>query len=107
MKAAHSSELHLHQKLNNIKASALRVVQQQMLKTCDKLEMTLHVDVWADPWQRHWLGAIAECFDETRHRQSRLVGFEDLDTWAESLKRLSTPSTNSRNKLAVFVREHC
>ena len=46
----------LHQKVSNIKASDLRAMQQQMysqMKNCDKLVMTLHADVWTDPWERH------------------------------------------------------
>ena len=45
-----------HQKVSNIKASDLRAMQQQMysqMRNCDKLVMTLHADVWTDPWERH------------------------------------------------------
>ena len=39
-----------------------------------------YADVWTDPWERHWLGAIAEWVDEVWLRQSRLVGFENVDS---------------------------
>ena len=42
-------------------------MQQQIssfMKTCDKLEMTLNADVWTDPWERHWFGAIAQVQNE-------------------------------------------
>ena len=51
--------------------------------------MTLHADVWTDPWERHWLGAIAEWVDEAGLPQSRLVGFENLDSWADPLESVS------------------
>ena len=46
-----------HQKVSNIKASEFRAMQKQMssfMRTCDKLEMTLHADVWTDPWELAW-----------------------------------------------------
>ena len=81
-----------HQKVSNIKASEFRAMQKQMssfMRTCDKLEMTLHADVWTDPWERNWLGAIAARVDEAGLRQSRLVGFENLDSWADPLESVS------------------
>ena len=49
----------------------------------------MHADVWTDPWERHWLGAIAEWVDEAGLRQSRLVGFENVDSWADPLESVS------------------
>jgi len=63
VKAVHSGVPFSHQKVSNINASEFGAMQQQMssfMKTCDKLEMTLHVDVWTDPWERHWFGAIVQ-----------------------------------------------
>ena len=37
----------------------------------------------------NWLGAIAARVDEAGLRQSRLVGFENLDSWADPLESVS------------------
>ena len=70
--------------------------------------MTLHADVWADLWESHWLGAIAEWVDEAGLRQSRLVGFENVDSWADPLESVSghqaqTAATGSKS---FFVSKH-
>ena len=62
VKVDHSWVPFSQQKVSNIKASEFCAMQKQMssfMRTCDKLEMTLHAYVWTDPWERHWLGAIA------------------------------------------------
>ena len=45
--------------------------------------------MWTDPWERHWFGAIAERADEAGLRQSRLVGIDNLDSWADPLESVS------------------
>ena len=57
--------------------------------SADKGEVVIHADVWTDPWERHWLGAIAERLAEDGFRESFLVAFEDLDSWADPLEDVS------------------
>ena len=70
--------------------------------------MTLHADVWTDPWERHWLGAIAEWVDEAGLRQSRLVGFENVDFWADPLQSVSghQAQTAATGLNTFFVNRH-
>ena len=70
--------------------------------------MTLHADVWTDPWERHWLGAIAEWVDEAWLRQSRLVGFENVDSWADPLESVSghQAQTAATGLKSFFVSKH-
>ena len=70
--------------------------------------MTLHADVWTDPWERHWLGAIAEWVDEAGLRQSRLVGFENVDSWADPLESVSghQAQTAATGLKSFFVSKH-
>ena len=70
--------------------------------------MTLHADVWTDPWERHWLGAIAEWVDEVGLRQSRLVGFENVDSGADPLESVSgyQAQTAATGLKSFFVNKH-
>jgi hypothetical protein len=71
--------------------------------------MALHSDVWADLWERHWLGgAIAEWVDEAGLRQSKLVGFENVDSWADPLESVSghQAQTAATGLKSFFVSKH-
>ena len=71
--------------------------------------MTLHSDVWAGLWERHWLGgAIAQWVDEAGLRQSRLVGFENVDSWADPLESVSghQAQTAATGLKSFFVNKH-
>ena len=83
VKADHSWVSFSHQKVSNIKVSEFCAMQQHMssfMRTCDKLERMLHADVWP---------AIAARVHEARLRQSTVVGFENLDSWADPLASVS------------------
>ena len=55
-----------------------------------------------DPWERYWFGAIAERVDEAWLRQIRLVGFENLDSWADPLESVSAHQAWN----SFFVNKH-
>ena len=65
----------------------------------------LHADVWTDPWERRWLGAIAEWVDEVGLRQ---VGFENVDSWADPLESVSgyQAQTAATGLKSFFVNKH-
>ena len=53
----------------------------------DRHEMVLHVGAWDDQWHRHYLGGIPEWIDDAiGKRKSRLVRFERLAAWVDSLE---------------------
>ena len=94
VKVVHCGVPFSHKKVSNISASEFGAMQQQIssfMKTCDKFEMTLHADVWADPWERHWFWCncpIAKRDDEAGLRQSR-DGFGNVDSWTDPLGSVS------------------
>ena len=82
-----------HQTQSNITQENYALMKERLaaqMARVDRHEIVLHVDAWEDQWHRHYLGGIAEWInDETGKRESRLVCFERLEVWADSLEGLT------------------
>ena len=62
--------------------------------------------MWTDPWERHLLGAIAEWVDEAGLHQSRLVGFENVDSLADPLASVPGHQAQTAATCFFFVNKH-